>query len=611
MGDQNKNLILATALSFLVILVWFLVFPPKDQPKPAQPQATASQSESASPAAPATGSAASTGAGSSGAAAAKTASADLPRIQIKTPRLQGSISVQGGRIDDLLLTDYPETLAKNSPPVRLLSPVGKPHAYYALYGWAPGGDLSYADVPGANTVWTISSGKVLTPTSPVTLTWDNGKGLIFTRKLSIDDNYMFTVTQSVENKSGQPVTLAPYGMVVRQGKPAESHSSYILHEGIVQMDDSELTELGYDKLKKLDAVEAEGGPAEIKSSKTNGWIGFTDKYWMTSLIPTQGKPFTEVAKYTAQSDIYQTETRLPVVTVAAGQESTTSTRLFAGAKEYDTLRMYQNKEHVTRFIDSIDWGWFFFITKPIYWLMHNLHALLGNMGLAIICLTLIIKAILFPLAYKSYVSMARMKELQPEIEALKERAGEDKQKLQKEMMQLYKEKKVNPAAGCLPMLLQIPIFFSLYKVIYVTIELRQAPFYGWIRDLSAPDPSTWLNLFGLLPWAGPGVTSIIAPLSLGVLPLLLGVTMWMQQKLNPAPTDPTQKMIFAWMPLVFMFMLGHFASGLVLYYITNNSLTFLQQYTIMRRHGHSPDVFGNIRASFKRKPKTPAEKPKK
>lgn len=595
MDDQNKNLILATALSFAVILVWFLLFPPQDQPQTTQqpPAATATATTAAPAAAPAT-----TAATASEVATA--AAADIPRLKIQTPRLEGAISLQGGRIDDLLLKGYPETLAKDSPLVRLLTPVGDKHAYYVLYGWAPGGSLTESDVPNANTIWSVQGNDTLTPSTPVTLTWNNGKGLVFTRTMAIDANYMFTVTQGVQNTTGAPVTLQPYGMVVRHGEPV-SQSTTILHEGVVQMIDGKLTEIKYRGMPKLDDVAREGGPAEVVDAKTDGWIGFTDKYWMTTLIPAAGSPFTAVAKYTKASDIYQTEARLPVMTVAASGQAEVTSRLFAGAKEYDTIRTYQNRDHVDRFIDSIDWGWFFFFTKPIYWLMHNLHILVGNMGLAIICLVFIIKAVLFPLAYKSYVSMARMKELQPEMEKLKERAGDDKGKLQREMMQLYKEKKVNPAAGCLPVLLQIPIFFSLYKVIYVTIELRQAPFFGWVRDLSAPDPSSWMNLFGLLPFGAPEVGSILAPISLGLLPLLLGITMWLQQKLNPAPTDQTQKMIFAWMPFIFMFMLGHFASGLVLYYITNNSLTFIQQYMIMRRHGHSPDIFGNIRAGFQRK----------
>ncbi|WP_127901903.1 membrane protein insertase YidC [Solirhodobacter olei] len=609
MDDQNKNLILATALSFIVILVWFLLFPPQDTPKNTAKQPVAeqnagaakTQAPAASATATATAGATATASASQAAGAtpeAKATAADLPTVKIDTPRLEGSISVQGGRIDSLQLKGYKETLAKDSPLVRLLSPVGKPDAYYVLYGWAPGGSLAYTDVPGANTVWTVASKGALTPKNPLVMTWNNGKGLVFTRRISVDDNYMFTVTQGVKNTTGAAVTMEPYGMIVRHGLPPERGST-ILHEGVVQMTDGKLDEIGYGGMRKFEDVPTEGGPAKVVHAKS-GWIGFTDKYWMTSLIPETGKPFTAVDKYTKASDIYQLESRLPVMTVAPGASAEASSRVFAGAKEYDTLRMYQNQKDVPRFVDSIDWGWFFFLTKPIYWLLHKLHILTGNVGIAIICLVIVLKLIVLPLAYKSYVSMARMKELQPEMEALKERAGDDKQKLQKEMMQLYKEKKVNPAAGCLPMLFQIPIFFSLYKVIYVTIELRQAPFFGWIRDLSAPDPSSWMNLFGVLPFPAPMEHSFLATLSIGALPILLGITMWLQQKLNPAPADATQKMIFAWMPWVFMFMLGHFASGLVLYYITNNTLTFLQQYMIMRSHGHPPDIFGNIRSSFKR-----------
>ncbi len=423
MDDQNKNLLLATGLSFLVILVWFFLFPPKEQPKDTKaPDAVATQTAPAPTSATAVPSAtgvATTAAAAPNGAAPAAAAANLPRIKIDTPRLEGSISVQGGRIDDLLLKDYPETLAKDSPKVRLLSPVGEPNAYYAVYGWAPGGALDYADVPGANTIWTAPEGAVLTPTKPLTMTWDNGKGLVFSRTISIDDNYMFTVTQSVKNTSGSAVTLAPYGMVVRHGKPA-SQSTYILHEGVVQMADGELTELKYAKMPGLEKVAREGGPAEVVDVKGTGWIGFTDKNWMTTLIPDAGKPFTEVAKYTASIDTYQTEARDPAMTVAPGASAEIASRLFAGAKEYDTVRNYQNAGHIDRFIDSIDWGWFFFLTKPIYWLLHNYNRLIGNMGLAIIALTLTIKAVLLPLAYKSYVSMARMKELQPEIEKLKE-----------------------------------------------------------------------------------------------------------------------------------------------------------------------------------------------
>jgi len=601
MDDQNKNLILATALSFLVILAWFLFFPPEEPVVDPNAPVAAQVAE-----APAALPAAVPAADQPAVAAVPAA----PRLQIDTPELQGSISLAGARLDDLKLKNYHVTLDPASDTVRLLSPVGQPHAYYALYGWVPGGTLDFADVPGADTLWQVVAGDTLAPGKPVTLRWTNTKGLTFTRELSVDDRYMFSVKDSVQNSGTAPVTLQPYGVVARHGKPADLQNFFVLHEGVVGRTDGTLAEIKYDKVADLPEVAREAARAEIKEATTDGWLGFTDKYWMTVLVPEQGKPFTSVVKYNAQAEIYQTETRLPTLTVAPGAQAEVSSQLFAGAKEWETIRGYQNQGGIAGFIDSIDWGWFFFFTKPIFWLLHNLHALIGNMGLAIMALTLVLKVLVLPLAYKSYVSMARMKELQPEMEALKARMGEDKAKLQKEMMQLYKEKKVNPAAGCLPVLIQIPIFFSLYKVIFVTLELRHAPFFGWLTDLSAPDPSSLFNLFGLLPWAAPVHPSLMATIFIGLLPILLGISMWLQQKLNPAPADPAQAAIFAWMPWVFMFMLGGFASGLVVYWITNNSITFIQQYAIMRSHGHKPDIFGNIIASFSRKPKPEAPAPK-
>ena len=331
----------------------------------------------------------------------------------------------------------------------------------------------------------------------------------------------------------------------------------------------------------------------------NGWIGFTDKYWMTTLAPAPGSAFTAVVKYAPGADIFQTEARMPMQTVAPGATASSSSYLFAGAKVWETIRGYQENPGIDRFVDSIDWGWFYFLTKPIFRLLHWLHGFIGNMGWSIIALTFILKALVFPLARKSYVSMARMRELQPEMEAIKERTGDDRMKYQQEVMALYRNAKVNPAAGCLPLLLQIPIFFALYKVIFVTLELRHAPWVGWIRDLSAPDPSSLLNLFGLFPWDAPAQGTMLHSLSLPLLAIVLGITMWLQQKLNPAPADPAQKMIFAWMPWIFMFMLGGFASGLVLYWITNNLITIVQQYTIMSMHGHPPQLFGNIRDSVR------------
>ena len=580
MDDQNKNLILASALSILVILGWFVLGPilfPSAFPPPAeQTDRTAPQGEAGTP--PPAGTVA------PAVTPALTATPEQPieaalarstRLPIRTPRLEGSLSLTGARIDYLDLSSYRETLQPASPVVTLLKPAGVANAYYALYGWAPAAGLDPALVPGPSTVWSVESGEAI-GAAPVTLSWDNGQGLLFRQTVSVDQNYMFTVTQSVENRTGAPVRLAPYGIIARHGTPPDLKNFYILHEGVVMVADGQLEELKYKALRDLEPVATEGGAnAHVVETARGGWIGFTDHYWMSALAAPPGQSFTAVAKYTAATDTYQTDLRLPAMDVAPGTSVQAETWLFAGAKVWSILRDYQNDKGIERFVDAIDWGWFFFLTKPIFIALHELHKLIGNMGLAIIGLTFVIKLILFPLAYKSFVSMSKMKALQPELEKLKEKAGDDRMKMQQEMMALYKREKVNPAAGCLPIVMQIPIFFSLYKVIFVTIELRHAPFVGWIRDLSAPDPSSWMNAFGLLPWATPAHTSLFGILSIGLLPILLGISMWLQQRLNPVPADKTQAMIFNWMPWIFMFMLGSFASGLVIYWVANNTITFL------------------------------------
>ena len=594
MDDQNKNLILATALSFLVILVWFFLFPPEETDPPAPQTAESADAPTATAAPPVA-----SPTGTEAPAPIQTGT-DAPRLDIDTARLKGSVALAGGRIDDLSLKGYRETLDPEADIVHLFKPVGEFEAYYALYGWAPGGALEFSDVPGPETEWLAAEGASLTEDSPLAIEWVSPAGLTFRRTIEIDENYMFTVTQTVENTGTETRRLAPYGTLSRHGEPSDMKGFFIIHEGALRQTDEVQDRFKYNGLRDLDPDPRWGPAAEVVEIPNNGWIGFTDHYWQTMLIPEPEQPFTSVLRYDARSDVYISEARLPTVEVAPGETASVTTQLFAGAKEWETIRNYERDLGIYRFADSIDWGWFYFLTKPIFWVLHELNKVLGNMGWSIIALTLLIKAVLFPLAYKSYVSMAKMKELQPEMEKLKERAGEDRQKLQSEMMELYKKEKVNPAAGCLPILLQIPIFFSLYKVIFVTIELRHAEWVGWIKDLSAPDPSSLYNLWGVFPWDGPAPESIMALMFIGILPLLLGVAMWLQQKLNPAPTDPTQAMIFAWMPWVFMFMLGSFASGLVIYWISNNVITFAQQYLIMRSQGYKPDIFGNIMSSFKR-----------
>ncbi|MBV7408154.1 membrane protein insertase YidC [Maritimibacter sp. DP1N21-5] len=611
MDSQNKNLLIATVLSFIVITAWLVLFPPAD-PAPVEPEEVAETlapgavNEDGSAAVPpaATGTPDAPGDTAPAATPADTQSAlaASPRIAIDTPKLSGSVALLGGRIDDLHLNDYNVSLDADSDTVTLLKPAGEPEAYYTLYGWAPAGDLDAAEVPNANTEWTLEEGETLTPTTPITLVWQSPGGLTFRRTISIDADYMFTVAQSVENGTETAIRLAPYSQIVRHGEPSDLKGFFILHEGVIRQTEAELAEIDYKDVREFEQDGREGAPAETVQANGEGWVGFTDHYWETLIIPENGQTFTSVVKYLPSANIYQTDVRLPVMDVAAGATATIDTRLFAGAKEWDVIRDYQNEGGVYRLLDSIDWGMFFFLTKPIFAVLHWLHGLIGNMGWAIIALTFIMKAILFPLAYRSYVSMAKMKELQPQMEEIRKKAGDDRMKVQQEMMELYKKEKVNPASGCLPVLLQIPIWFSLYKVVFVTLELRHQPWLGWIRDLSAPDPSSILNLFGLLPNAAPDPTSWFYFFSLGILPILLGISMWLQQKLNPAPADATQAMIMNWMPWVFMFMLGRFASGLVLYWITNNTLTFIQQYTIMRSHGAKPDIFGNIISSFKKKP---------
>ncbi|MEO1309135.1 MAG: membrane protein insertase YidC, partial [Pseudomonadota bacterium] len=424
---------------------------------------------------------------------------------------------------------------------------------------------------------------------------------IFRRTISVDEDYLFNIEQSVENLGDAAVQAAPYGIIAQHGRPARLENFFIAHEGVIGQLTDELLIKKYNALEDLELDPVLRTNGETYADVQGGWVGLTDKYFMSTLVPPATQQFDVDVLFQPRSEIYQVRTRYPAVQVAPGATVSAASQMFAGAKEWELIRTYQDEGGIRKFIDSIDWGWFYFLTKPIFAVLHWLNLLLGNMGWAILGLTLLIKALLFPLAYKSYVSMAKMKELQPEMEKIKERVGDDRQKMQQEMMALYKDKKVNPAAGCLPILLQIPIFFSLYKVIFVTLELRHAPWLGPFQDLSAPDPTSFLNLFGLLPFGGPEPGSIVGLIFIGILPLLLGISMWLQQKLNPAPTDPTQAAVFAWMPWIFMFMLGGFASGLVIYWIANNVITFAQQYIIMRSNGYKPDLLGNITSSFKRK----------
>ncbi|HIP24365.1 MAG TPA: membrane protein insertase YidC [Rhodobacteraceae bacterium] len=593
--NNNKNMILAIVLSMAVIFGWTIFFPQE----PASDLGSQLGALPEGTLTPPVGADGTTGVGQVATTPASTEATEMveaARIDIRTAKLSGSISLLGGRLDDLHMLDYNVNLGDDSEKVVLLAPVGAFEPLYAVWGWAGTASGNGGGTPNANTIWELESGLTLTETTPITLKWDNGAGLVFRRMISVDDQYMFDIQQRVENNSGSAVRLAPYGIIAHHGEP-ETEGFYLSHEGLVRVSDGELEELDYGDMPDFDVVPGDGN-VEIVEVQENGWIGFTAKYWMTTMVPAAGTAFNSVAKYTAANNTYQADMRLPAMDVAAGQSVEMSTSLFAGAKVVDIVKAYEADRNIDRFIDSIDWGWFYFITKPMQGLLSWVHSIVGNMGFAIIGLTLIVKLLLFPLAYKSAVSMAKMKKLQPELKKLKDRLGDDKQALQKETMAFYKKEGVNPAAGCLPIFIQIPIFFALYKVLFVAIEMRHAPFIFWIQDLSAPDPSSWLNLFGLLPY---DVSWAPQLLSIGLFPILMGITMWMQQKLNPAPTEKTQAMILAWMPWVFMFMLGRFASGLVIYWVANNTITFLQQYFIMRSQGVKPDVFGNIISGFKKK----------
>ena len=577
---EQRNLLLFIVLAVGILLGFNLLLekirptPPVPAPATATQTAPATQAPAANlPGTAAPGAAAPEPAKAGGAATAQApqtreaAIAKQPRVSIDTPRLHGSIALTGGRIDDLTLATYHDTVDPKSPEVVLLWPTGTKEPYFAEFGWVAG--TAGTKVPEPETRWTAVGGP-LTPTAPVTLTWDNGAGLIFTRTLTIDANYMFTVKDAVKNTGSTPVSLSPYSLISRTGTP-HVLGYYILFEGLIGELGGSLRELKYTSLTP-------GTPVDYDS--TGGWLGFTDKYWETALIPDQHEAvkarFTHVVE--GGSDRYQTDFTGSAITIPADGTAATSVRFFAGAKEVNLLTGY-SAAGVPLFEYSIDFGWFWFLTKPIFQILQFFYGLIGNFGLAILLLTLIIKLMFFPLANKSYSAMSKMKLLQPEMVKIRERFPDDKPRQQQEIMALYKKVGANPVAGCLPIVIQIPVFFSLYKVLFVTIEMRHAPFFGWIHDLSAPDPTSFANLFGLIPFTPPSM------LMIGIWPLLMGVTMFLQQKLNPQPVDPMQARMFMLLPIVFTYMLSAFPAGLVIYWAWNNLLSIAQQWTIMHRAG--------------------------
>jgi YidC/Oxa1 family membrane protein insertase len=590
-APDQRNLVAAIALSLAILLAfdYFIGGPQRERTR--QEALQRQQTQVTAPATPGLSAVPAPGAvapGVPGAPAASTQAAAKPagrddilaqskRVPVITPRLNGSINLTGGRLDDLLLARYRTEVKAGSPNIVLFSPQGAPEPYYADFGWVSGSGPGIK-LPGGDAVWQADRAE-LRPGQPLTLTWDNGEGLRFRRVFAVDDQYLFTVTQAVENRGEQPVTLHPYALVSRHGTP-KTLGFFILHEGPLGVfrDKSDgggtLKEHYYEDLAKAGTLE---------QKTVGGWIGITDKYWLTSIIPPNDAGVTAAFRHSGGAvDRYQVDVLGGAVAVPARGNANFALRLFAGAKEVRALDHYESVDKVLRFDLAIDWGWFYFLTRPIFTAIDYFNHLLGNFGLAILLLTVIIKTLFLPLAYKSYVSMSGMKRIQPQMLELRERYANDREKLSQEMMTLYRREKINPAAGCIPILLQIPVFFALYKVLFVTIEMRHAPFYGWIKDLSDIDHTTWLNLFGLLPWGRPELGTFDW-LNLGVWPLLMGITMWLQMRLNPQPPDPIQARLLNLMPFFFTFLLASFPAGLVIYWTWNNVLSMAQQWFIMQR----------------------------
>ena len=604
MNETNRNMILAVVLSVVVIIGWqFLVAGPMQDRALKQQQIAAEQAAAANPGI-ATSTTTTTTAGTSSETPATAPATNVPtsfadrasaiaatsRVSIDTPALTGSINLVGGRLDDLQLKKYTETLAEDSPIITLLTPSGAPNAYYVEQGWAAANGTT--KVPDASTVWTAEGDAKLTPTTPVVLSWNNGAGLVFHRTVAVDANYLFTVTQSIENQSGSEVSLFPYSRIVREGTPHVSNF-FVQHEGPLGV-------LGSNNLVSKKYTDMQNDK-QVRLDNTSGWLGFGDKYWATAVIADPGEKINAQFTYlkTNNRDDYQASfVESTAVVVANGATAEDKSYVFAGAKEEAIIASYESSLKIDRLELLIDWGWFHFLTKPMFYLLRWLYGILGNFGLAMLAVTVIVKLLFFPLANRSFASMAAMRRVQPEMKSIQERFKEDRAAQQQAMMELYKREKINPLSGCWPVLVQIPVFFSLYTVIFISLEMRHAPFFGWIQDLAAQDPTNVFTLFGLIAWNPTALPLVGGLLHLGIWPLVMGVTMWVQMRLNPPPPDPTQAMIFNWMPVIFTFMLGTFPAGLVIYWSWNNFLSICQQYFIMRRHGADVDLFGNILTSL-------------
>ena len=596
--DQN-NLMFAVILSLMVLMGWqyFFAAPKirqeqarKEFTKEAETQRTGGQTQGVpGVAAPVAEPAATTPTATQSPQAPVSRDEALkvsPRLAIKTPSLEGSIALKGGRIDDLVMPKYRESADPNSAKVPLFSPAGSPDPYFTEFGWVAQGGTT-VKLPDRDTVWSIEKGDALTPAAPATITWDNGAGLVFRRTFSVDNDYMFKVVDEVENKTTSDVALLPYARVYRYGIP-KTTAYYILHEGLIGVSGSH----GLQEFTYADAL-THGSPT-THENVTGGWLGITDKYWAAALIPDQKEPYR--AMYSAfkapgpnERDAYQADFLRGAVVIPPNARKGVESQLFAGAKQASLIDGYEKTYDIKLFDHMIDWGWYYYITRPLFKLMEWINSWFGNFGFTILALTVLVRLAFFPIANKQYESMARMKKMQPEMARIKELYKDDPTRQQKETFDLYKKEKINPLAGCWPMLLQIPVFFALYKVLFVTIDMRHAPFIGWIKDLSAPDPTSIVNLFGLLPFAAPEFAHV------GVWPLVMGITMWLQMQLNPPQPDPIQQQMFAWMPLIFTFLLASFPAGLVIYWAWSNSLSIIQQWYINKKNGAEIHLMDNLK----------------
>jgi len=614
--DDNRNMFIFLALSMAILFGYqFFVAGPKMEKERAAAEAKQKAEAAKAPAAAAA--ATPDALFVAGKLPREKAVAATPRIAIESPSLKGSLSLAGARVDDLYLTQYKETLDKNSPNVELFRPQGSEHAYYAESGWV---GANVAGLPSGNSVWSVLSGSVLSPGKDVVLGYDAGTGLQFTRRLSLDDKYMITVTDTVLNTTAAPVTLASYANVVRQGVPQALGHNMILHEGGIAAFSKDATGKGYTTPEfKFHKWEKDDKKVNFKADSTGGWMGLTDKYWLAAVIPDQKAKIHATMKATDitpadEKDFdytYQAGYVAEAVTVAPGKPVSVTYRLFTGAKQQSVLAAYQTQYGLPSFDKAIDWGMFWFFTRPMFFVLDFLFKYVGNFGLAILGLTVVVKLLFFPLAHKSYESMTKMKMLQPQVDALRAKHEGNPQQMQIEMMGLYQKEKVNPMSGCLPIFVQMPVFYALYKVLFVTIEMRHAPFFGWIQDLSSRDTTTMFNLFGLLPY-DPATLPVIGgimgtSLHIGVLPLLYGASMFLTQNMSGTQMpDPVQRRIFSLMPIVFTFIMAPFASGLLIYWVWSNILTVAQQYLLMRQMGVSNPIDTMLGKVMKTKPKSEA-----